>query len=307
VSTRREVERRLESLGEIREVMNSMKMLAYMETRKLARFIAIQRRQVAAIEAMAADLLSQHPGVRPAAGAAGRGLILIGAERGFCGDFNGRIARAMRESGKSVVTGAIIAVGRRMGTRLEGGIIPTVTLNGASAAEQVASVLEELTRSIATIQQKHGSLAMTVIYHGGEDGSLVERPLLPTFEEVPAAPRRFGCPLQLTLAPPTLFAALLDQYLYAALSQMLYASLTAESHKRMQHLDSAIRHLDHRREELARRSRLLRQEEIIEEIEVILLNVDAAGTSSRDRGERTGALAVREELGEDLPETRGWK
>jgi len=281
MSARREIERRLSNLREIREVMNSMKTLAYMETRKLARFIAIQQRQVAAIEAMAADLLSQHPGVRPGAVPADRGLILIGAERGFCGDFNDRIARATRGSRRSVMSGAIIAIGRRMSMRLEEDVTPPVALNGASAAEQVAGVLEELARSIAAMQRKHGPLALTVVYHGGEDGGLVERPLLPTFEETSATPRRFSCPLQLTLAPPVLLAALLDQYLYAALSEMLYSSLMAESQKRMQHLDSAIRHLDDRREELARRSRVLRQEEIIEEIEVILLNVDAAGVLAR--------------------------
>jgi F-type H+-transporting ATPase subunit gamma len=38
------------------------------------------------------------------------------------------------------------------------------------------------------------------------------------------------------------------------------------------HLEGAVQHLDTRTEELTRRSMSLRQEEIIEEIEVILLN-----------------------------------
>jgi F-type H+-transporting ATPase subunit gamma len=45
----------------------------------------------------------------------------------------------------------------------------------------------------------------------------------------------------------------------------------------VQRLDAATRHLDRRQNELARQSRALRQEEIIEEIEVLLLSIDTAG------------------------------
>jgi F-type H+-transporting ATPase subunit gamma len=46
----------------------------------------------------------------------------------------------------------------------------------------------------------------------------------------------------------------------------------AESQQRVSHLDAALRHLDDQAADLARRSNALRQEEIIEEIEVILLS-----------------------------------
>jgi F-type H+-transporting ATPase subunit gamma len=45
-----------------------------------------------------------------------------------------------------------------------------------------------------------------------------------------------------------------------------------ENHRRMTHLDRAVRHLDEKSHELSRRCNALRQEEIIEEIEVILLS-----------------------------------
>ena len=55
------------------------------------------------------------------------------------------------------------------------------------------------------------------------------------------------------------------------LHEILYASLLAENRRRVQHLDGALRHLDRRLDDLKRKDRRLRQEEIIEEIEVILL------------------------------------
>ena len=46
----------------------------------------------------------------------------------------------------------------------------------------------------------------------------------------------------------------------------------AESQQRVMHLDGAVQHMDEQSEELHRQSNVLRQEEIIEEIEVILLS-----------------------------------
>jgi len=57
---------------------------------------------------------------------------------------------------------------------------------------------------------------------------------------------------------------------------MLYSSLIAEHHHRLRHLDAALRRLDERTRGLELRRNLLRQEEITEEIELILLNLPAA-------------------------------
>jgi F-type H+-transporting ATPase subunit gamma len=282
MSARREVEQHLHSLDEIHEVMHSMKTLATMETHKLARFLAIQQRQVADIETMAADLLGHFPAARTAAALSTQAYVLIGSERGFCGDFNDRLVHALPPSGASKKADAILAVGHRLNTRLDERAVPITALDGAGATEQVTNVLDTLAQSIATVQQTHGPMSLIVIYHGNEGGALRERTLFPPFENLPALPRA-GLPPQLQLPPSGLYAKLLDQYLFAVLSEVLYTSLMAENQKRVQHLEAALRHLDERREELARRGRALRQEEITEEIEVILLNVDTPGTARHTR------------------------
>lgn len=54
-------------------------------------------------------------------------------------------------------------------------------------------------------------------------------------------------------------------------NERFVVSLLAENQYRVQHLEGAVRRLDERLEELATRARSLRQEEINEEIEMILL------------------------------------
>jgi F-type H+-transporting ATPase subunit gamma len=53
---------------------------------------------------------------------------------------------------------------------------------------------------------------------------------------------------------------------------MLYTSLMMENHQRVAHLEGAVKHLGGESAELASKCNGLRQEEIIEEIEVILLS-----------------------------------
>jgi F-type H+-transporting ATPase subunit gamma len=70
---------------------------------------------------------------------------------------------------------------------------------------------------------------------------------------------------------------LVHHYLFAALHEIFYTSLMAENQRRIQHLEGAIQRLEEKNENLARKSRTLRQEEITEEIEVILLSVEGNG------------------------------
>jgi len=281
MTLRRESEQRWRSLGEIRNIMNSMKMIAYMETRKLARFLSIQQRMVADIEEMAGDLLAHFAAVGPPPAPARRAAVLLGTERGFCGDFNDSLVRWLDASGSGLAPGSVIAVGRRLGIRLADEPRVQGAIEGAAASEDVPAVLDTLVQAIAPLQQHPGGVALTVVYHGHDPRGLRERQLFPPFADRPQPKRRYGHPPLLNVAPQRLFAALLDQYLFAVLHATLYESLMAENEHRVQHLDAAIRHLDDRRAELARLGRVLRQEEIIEEIEVILLSVEAPAAGLR--------------------------
>lgn len=275
MTARREIDRRLRTLGEIRDIMNSMKTLAYMETRKLDRFLAMQRQLVEMIEDTAGDFLAHYPDLLTASVPDVRGYVLIGSERGFCGRLNEEVVRYLNASGMNSAAGSVIAVGDRLARRLEGDPRLAGHVAGASASEEVPAVLDGLVRAIGDLQGRRGPLALDAVYHEVERGGLATRALFPPFTGKAGRSPRFAHPPVLNLPPRDFFAELLDQYLFAVLHETLYTSLRAENQRRVQHLDAAIRHLEDKQRELARRSRVLRQEEIVEEIEVILLSVDA--------------------------------
>ncbi len=274
MTARREVERHLKTLEDIRGIMGSMKTLALLETRKLARRLAAQNRVVESIETAAADLRGFFPFTPSLPEGSPHVYLLFGSERGFCGDFNEALLRALPPTG----TGRpplLLAVGRKLGTKLEGDPRAVALLDGASVAEEVEKILNRLVDTLTTLQQRYGAFSLTAVYHRAAANDIRTVRVLPPFQESPPSPR-FAFAPRLTLEPEAFFAALLDHYLFAALHAMAYTSLMAENHRRMEHLEGAVRRLEQDVAELARQRNILRQEEITEEIEVIMLSVEAA-------------------------------
>lgn len=284
MSRRRDLEKRLSSLEDIGKIMESMKNLSYMETRKLARFIDSQRRVVAGIEAAATDLLAHHPELLHAPRRAGTLYVLIGAERGFCGSFNQAVlAELSRAVGSAGGRHALVAVGARLVSLLEADPRLADGLRGAAAAEEVPAVLSRLVHALGRVTREHDLPALVVIHWDAETEAVREVPLLPPFRDPAVAPGpAHPFPPRLNLAPETLLAALIEQYLFAALHALLYSSLMAEHQQRVRHLGGALERIEGQVRELGQQRNLLRQEEITEEIELMLLHLNDPGRPTQD-------------------------
>jgi len=270
---RRDLVRHRHTLSEIREIMNSMKTLAYMETRKLARFLDAQHAVVQSIEDVAMDLLSFYPETLPEAKETTSVYLMIGSERGFCGDFNHALSRHLESSLQrhSSNVPLLITVGHKLATLLEEDTRVVARIDGASVVEEATILLSQVVSELTTLQKEHGVLTVFCLYHSSNNGVVTQK-LLPPFQDFQNRPPRFLLPPILHQTPQDLIVTLTDHYLFAALHEMFYTSLMEENHHRVAHLDGAVKHLDTESEELTRRCNALRQEEIIEEIEVILLS-----------------------------------
>lgn len=90
MSRRREFDDRLHALRDIEGILRAMKNLALMEQQKLTRFLTTQRRVVDNIEAAAEDFFTFYPEAARRLGKGTSVWLIIGSERGFCGDYNER-------------------------------------------------------------------------------------------------------------------------------------------------------------------------------------------------------------------------
>lgn len=270
---RRDLEQHRQSLGEIRNIINSMKTLAYMETRKLERVLAMQQNVVQSIEQAAADFLSFYPDTLPESEATASVYLMIGTERGFCGDFNHALLKKLDEIHIPVSSAAplVITSGHKLRVLLEDDARTAACLNGACVAEEVTTVLSGLVDELINLHISDTATNVFCIYHDSEDDITVKR-LLPPFEGFTQKSQQYSHPPELNVAPQNFFTELSEQYLFAVLHEILYTSLMAENYKRVTHLEAAVKHMDDESEKLARQCNALRQEEIIEEIEVILLS-----------------------------------
>ena len=279
MSKRRDVEGRIASLGEIHGIMNSMKNLAMMETRKLARYHKLQQQVVSSVSCALNDV-RQHYAPDPAKIDVQPLYLLIGSERGFCGAYNQQLIEVLAQQPANAVA-PLIAVGTRLAGPLQRVYPHAVFLRGAAVADEVDAVLVAVITAFNRLRQQHGPLRLEIIHLRER----VQRPscqsALPPLETGSVQ----GLPPLVNLPSQQLLGALLEQYLFALAHAWLFASLMAENQRRVQHLDQAGHHLEQRMDELGKRRNMLRQEEIIEEIEVILLSAasldEAAGRHER--------------------------
>lgn len=282
MSRRHELAHHLGALDDIAGVMSAMRALALMETHTLQEFLHAQRRMVRGIEDALAEFLAWHPDPAAAAPPAREICIVVGSEQGFCGDFNETLLRA-RDTlcAKRAAPPAWLAIGQRLGSRLEDAGEALLALPGASVADEVPRVLARLTRELGALQNapEWAGCALSALHHCDASGAVRLRELLPV-HNLPAAPRRAFAPL-LHVEAHELRPALAAQYLHAALNEVLFSSLMAENRQRHLHMDQALKKLDEDRARLRLAWNAQRQEDITEEIEVILLSTQDADQRGR--------------------------
>jgi F-type H+-transporting ATPase subunit gamma len=279
MSKRRELDHHVRTLDEIESIMGAMKNLALMETVKLGRLLTAQDRVVAAMEAAGQECRRWHPALVPEI--SGPDLFLVvGSERGFCGDFNERIWSALdRHLGRVQESQPpMILIGRKLAERATPGRRIVGTADGATVTEEVQTVLTrvvDVAIEQAALNRPGGRAPLTVVYRDGVTDDVRITPLWPF--SAGEGPARSGFSPLLTLAPAVFVGQLVDLYLFALLHAVLCSALMAENRARLAHLEAARQRLEQERAQLSRKRNELRQEEITEEIEVLMLSADNQG------------------------------
>ena len=275
MSKRRDVEGHIASLKDIHSIMESMKNLAMMETRKLARYQKMQQQVVKSISLALNDVRCHFAPEAPAAGAPPI-YLLFGSERGFCGAYNEQLLEVLaQQPGHNEAM--LIGVGARLAGPLQHAYPHAVCLPGAAVADEVEAVLTSVVTTLNQLRLEHGALRLEVIYFQPDTHQARCQSALPPLHDTSDQ----GLAPLINLPPQQLLGELLEQYLFALAHSWFFAALMTENQRRMQHLDQAGHHLERRLDDLGKRRNVLRQEEIIEEIEVILLSSELVRSPGR--------------------------
>ena len=255
MSRYRELSEHLKRLADIRAILAGMRTLAAVELQRVTRLQDAAEALRQGLEAaVAAHFAGRPPPPAPEAGV----CVLLGSEKGLCGDFNERLlAAAADEAGPLVLVGSKLAAG----AAARPGVVARCV--GALAADDVGPVLAGLAQTLAGLNAAGGRLE--VLCHEPQQQRVRRLAVLPP----PAGLAARAAP-RLQLPAPQFEAALLEQYLFAVFNGLLLGSLLVENQQRIAHLQAALQRLDERCEGLRQRQRRARQEQIIEEVEVAL-------------------------------------
>lgn len=258
MSQRREVEARLALYDDLTGILGAMRSFALAELRKIAQREAAQQQAVQTLAA-ALDDLSAALAPKVDERRANDIWLLLGSTRGFCGGFNEEVVRCWREQTQGL--GRVVLCGERLHDMFEDRE-GWLRLNGAEGGLDAPAVID---RILAAVAELGGDRCGLMVCLRDEHGARSQRlwPLPP--------PRRLNANPPLTYMPLAEVASgVAEHYLFHSLLALLLRSIRVENHMRLLQMETALRHLEAGTEDLKRQRNRLRQEEIVEEIELMV-------------------------------------
>lgn len=252
---------RLALYQELSEIVSAMKNMAEVELHRTTRIERNQEQALAtALEGMTL-LLQAAPQLTAPTPLLQTVLIVLGSERGFCGGFNEQLVRALKDAHQPGE--AVLVVGGRLAGKL-GALESLTVFPGPATADEVLPCVQQLVEHLLSLPMP---LGLRVLGHGPH--ALEHKLLLPCPKVADIAP---VVHVDLPSAPGLLFEELQWQCVHQGLLRAMLVSLQRENRMRLQQMEGAREHLDELIDTLRLRLNTLRQQEIVEEIETILVD-----------------------------------
>lgn len=259
MSRRRELENRLSLYAELTGILGAMRSFALAELRRIAQREAAQQK---AVDALSHAFRDMAPALPQPDRNDGDIWILLGSARGFCASFNEDILRVWQQN-RSALLSTIVAGERLAALMPEDAALALVA--GAIGTIDTASAIDRILAAVAEARKTAGDHAGLVICFRDDAGARTQR-LLPFAIEA----GRTGVDLPLTNEPASKVATGVTQhYLFHLLLSLLLGSLRVENQMRLMQMENALQHIERNSESLGRLRNQLRQEEIVEEVELI--------------------------------------
>jgi F-type H+-transporting ATPase subunit gamma len=265
MSQRREIEGRLALYDDLSGIMRAMRSFALAELHRVARRETAQNK---VMEILAETLRDLSPAMPAPPECTGDVWLLFGSVRGFCGSFNEDVMRGLQAAGRQAAP--VVVVGERLAANLADGpsrfVVP-----GPLGAVDAAAAVERLLPALDAARQLIPGEAGVMVCYRDETAARSER-LLPLPAAMANATRSGATRFLPLLQEPASRVAeqVMAHYLFHALLVRLLHAIRVENRMRLTQMENALRHLERSGEDLLLQRNRLRQEEIVEEIEVIV-------------------------------------
>ncbi len=273
-----EIQQRLQSIKGLGEIVSAMRALAAMRNQEAQSRIAGARAYAEILRHALLRALDLVPGRDDRATnlpeSQPRALLAFCAEYGFAGGFTRRIVETIAKSPRDLLW----IVGRRGVLLCEEEKLPVDW--SAPMATQADAILDTVQRVAGELHRRYSTKTLgpfDLVYARREGlGFTLERQSLLPIAPI-AAPGDHGAyPPLLNEPPEALIAALIEEYLFAAITHAACESFFSENTARLMTMDAARHNIDEKFESLTTEERRVRQEETTTELFDVMTGVEAA-------------------------------
>lgn len=288
-----QLKNRIAGLAEVKDIIGAMKNLSLMETNKVTKYVIHQNESLKMLQNIAADFLTFNPTIKEKLVLKKPELfILLGSERGFCSNYNETILQYwQRYTAETNVTDAtIIVIGNKLATKFatEFPVYTVLTkLNGANVAEEIPAVilslLTELANSLVAKKSSFNPEAWAIVWNDEANGGIATKLLRPLQDFGTIKTVSYADPPFLYLTPELFFGDFINHYIFVILQQVFLQAFLSENKQRLKHMDAALDWIGNKNDSLLHRLGQIRQEEITEEIEVVMLSAKTILTKKREK------------------------
>jgi len=278
----RELQRKLDSVEGLREVVAAMRNLSAVYVRRAEAALEATRPYADIVETALRTVLA-----RSARGDADEGApcclaVVFGSEQGLCGAYNDRVVRAaLAYRSEADVPVDFAAVGRRVRDLLAlRDAEPVFGARAPTSLDGIRAEMSSLAADIFDAYTERKATRMVFVYNAyesmGRFAEKVQTVLPPCFDEAgEGAAAVFGYGPLLTAPAEALAPALVEEYFFVQLCRALFESHCSENGARLLSMTAASGNIDDRCLALTREFQSVRQDTITAELLDVVAGAEA--------------------------------
>ena len=283
----RQTELKIEQIRGLRDIVHSMRTLASTYLKRAEAQLESVRLYSQTVSTAFSHALAAYGELELEAQHGPAAIALFSTEQGLCGRFNEILFDALKRRIEELGGARVIVVGHRgRGIAEANGIELLGALPSTSSPEGIARTVRSAAEAVFDLYER-GEFARLYLLHAVHQavGRFEER-----FERVlPLDVERFRAELPRGfvafsyMGGRQLLGAFVEEFYFVEFHRALVETLAAENSMRLQSMEAAKGNIDETLEDLARLRRILRQDQITEELLDVISGAEALKARSAQR------------------------
>jgi len=277
---RRQIERQLQTIEGLRDIIHSMRSLAATYLSRAEERLDGVRAYAETVGRAIEDCLFGREIRLPQSQAKQTAILAFFSEQGLCGRFNEVMAEAAAKHAATVDSPQFIVVGKRGPALLRRAKLPVLAeLPSTTSPDGVDAVIHQVARVVLELHARGAFAQLYLLYARYLSPGRIE----PTFERVlpldlsqwRATEKPRTAPPRLALSRLELLWGLVFEFAFISLYRAFTESLAGENGMRLQSMEAAKSNIDDTLDDLQLQARIQRQNEITEELLDVVSGAEA--------------------------------